>query len=269
METYDDVNNKLSEYKTYIVESDLPLYYQVAYVLEHFLSSNMLKPGSRFFSEEEISSQLEVSRPTVNRAINILIKNDYLKRIRGKGTIVKKLEGVSLVYMSTLLSFGEMVDKLGRNHHTNLLERTKENSSASVSNGLGIERGDPVIHLKRLRFVDKKPLIVVDQYLPFFRFSKLLEINKDSFAADLYCLLHEYFKLEIVRAEREVMAVRMSLMDAQLLQVELWEPCLRMKGIAYDSDGHAVDYFDARFSGTNCMLKSTIERPPDYFSKKV
>ena len=269
MKAYDDVNNKLTEYKAYLTESDLPLYYQVAYVLEHYLSSNMLEPGSRFLSEEEISSQLEVSRPTVNRAVNILIKNDYLKRVRGKGTIVQKLKGVSLVLMSTLLSFGEMVDKIGRDCHTDLLERNQENSLASVSNALGIELNDPVIHLKRLRFIDNKPLIVVDSYLPFSQFSKLLEIDENRFVTDLYGLLHEYFNLEIVRAEREVMAARMSLMDAQLLQVELWEPCFRMRGVAYDSDGQAVENFDARISGTKCVLKSSLERPPGYFSQKV
>ncbi len=268
MKTYDDVNNKLIEYKAYLAESDLPLYYQVAYVLENFLTSNMLKPGSRFFSEEEISSQLEVSRPTVNRAINILIKNDYLKRVRGKGTIVQKLKGVSLVLMSTLLSLGEMVDKIGQSYRTDLLERNQVNSSASVSNALGIDPGESVIHLKRLRFIDDKPLIVVDSYLPFSRFSKLLEIDENRFVTDLFGLLRECFNLEIVRAEREVMAARMSLMDAQLLQVELWEPCLRMKGVAYDSDGQAVENFDARIGGTNCVLKSSIERPPDYFSRK-
>ena len=142
------------------------------------MTSNMTEPGSRFFSEEEISSQLEVSRPTVNRAINILIKNGYLKRIRGKGTIVQKLKGVSLVLMSTLLSFGEMVDKIGRNYRTDLLERTIEEPLASVSKALGIEPADRVIHLKRLRFIDDKPLIVVDSYLPFSRFSKLGEITR-------------------------------------------------------------------------------------------
>lgn len=269
MKAYDDVTNKLIEYKAYLTESDLPLYYQVAYVLENFLTTNMLKPGSRFFSEEEISSQLEVSRPTVNRAINILIKNDYLKRVRGKGTIVQKLKGVSLVLMSTLLSLGEMVDKIDRSCHTDLLARNQENSSASVSNALGIDPGDSVIHLKRLRFIDDKPLIVVDSYLPFSRFSKLLEIDENRFVTDLFGLLHENFNLEIVRAEREVTAARMSLMDAQLLQVELWEPCFRMKGVAYDSDGQAVENFDARISGTNCVLKSSIERPPDYFFQKT
>jgi len=269
MEAYDDVNNKLTGYKAYLTESDLPLYYQVAYVLEHFLTSNILKPGSRFFSEEEISSQLEVSRPTVNRAINILIKNDYLKRVRGKGTIVQKLKGVSLVLMSTLLSFGEMIEKIGRRCHTDLLERKQEKSLASISNALGIDPGDSVIHLKRLRFIDAKPLIVVDSYLPCSRFSKLLEIDENRFVTDLYGLLREYFKLEIVRAEREVMAARMSLMDAQLLKVELWEPCFRMKGVAYDSDGQAVENFDARIRGTNCVLKSSLERPPGYLSQKV
>jgi GntR family transcriptional regulator len=266
MKTYDDVNTKLTEYKAYLTESDLPLYYQVAYVLENFLATNILEPGSRFFSEEEISSQLEVSRPTVNRAINILIKNDYLKRVRGKGTIVQKLKGVSLVLMSSLLSFGEMVDKIGRSDRTGLLDRNQQNSSVSVSSALGIEPGDSVIHLKRLRFIDDKPLIVVDSYLPFSRFSKLLEIDENSFVSDLYSLMREYFNLEIVRAEREVMADRMSLMDAKLLQVELWEPCFRMKGVAYDADGQAVENFDARISGTNCVLKSSIERPPDYLS---
>jgi GntR family transcriptional regulator len=268
MKTYDDANNKLSEYKEYLIESDLPLYYQVAYVLENFLTSNMFEPGSRFLSEEEISSQLEVSRPTVNRAINILIKNDYLKRIRGKGTIVQKLKGVSLVLMSTLLSFGEMIEKIGLNDRTALLGRDQQNSSASVSHALGMDPGDAVVHLKRLRFIDDKPLIVVDSYLPFSRFSKLLDIDKDRFTTDLYGLMRESFDLEIVRAEREVMASRMSLMDAQLLQVELWEPCFRMKGVAYDADGQAVENFDARISGTSCVLKSSIERPPDYFTRK-
>jgi len=269
MKTYDDVNNKLTDYKAYLTESDLPLYYQVAYVLEHFLTSNMLKPGSRFFSEEEISSQLEISRPTVNRAINILIKNDYLKRVRGKGTIVQELKGVSLVLMSTLLSFGEMVEKIGLSYHTDLLERNQENSLASVSNALGMDPGGSVVHLKRLRFIDQKPQIVIDSYLPFSRFSKLLEIDENRYVTDLYGLLREYFNLEIVRAEREVMAARMSLMDAHLLQVELWEPCFRMKGVAYDSDGRAVENFDARIGGTNCVLKSSLERPSDYFSRKV
>lgn len=269
MQAYDDVNNKLTEYKAYLTESDLPLYYQVAYVLEHFLTSKMLKPGSRFFSEEEISAQLEVSRPTVNRAINILIKNDYLKRVRGKGTIVQELKGVSLVLMSSLLSFGEMVDKIGLRRHTDLLEKNQQTASAHVSNALEIDPGDPVIHLKRLRFIDDKPLIVVDSYLPFARFSKLLDFDASSFASDLYGLLQANFNLAIARAEREVMAARMSLMDAQLLQVELWEPCLRMKGVAYDSEGLAVENFDARIRGTNCVLKSSLERPPGYFSVKI
>jgi len=268
MKIYDDMNNKLTAYKEYLAESDLPLYYQVAYVLENFLTSNMFKPGSRFLSEEEISSQLEVSRPTVNRAINILIKNDYLKRIRGKGTIVQKLKGVSLVLMSTLLSFGEMIDKIGLSDHTALLGRDQQNSSVSVSNALGMDPDDSVIHLKRLRFIDDKPLIVVDSYLPFSRFSKLLEFDENRFATDLYSLLRESFDLEIVRAEREVMASRMSLMDAQLLQVELWEPCFRMKGVAYDADGQAIENFEARISGTNCVLKSSIERPPGYSPRK-
>lgn len=266
MKTYDDVDTKLTAYKTYLTESDLPLYYQVAYVLENFLTTNILKPGSRFFSEEEISSQLEVSRPTINRAINILIKDGYLKRVRGKGTIVQKLKGVSLVLMSSLLSFGEMVEKIGLGYHTDLLERNQENSLAAVSNALGMDPSGSVVYLKRLRFIDQKPQIVIDSYLPFSRFSKLLEIDEDRFATDLYGLLREYFNLEIVRAEREVMADRMSLMDAKLLQVELWEPCFRMKGIAYDADGQAVENFDARISGTDCVLKSSIERPPGYFS---
>jgi GntR family transcriptional regulator len=267
MKTYDDVNNKLTEYRAYLTESDLPLYYQVAYVLENFLTSNKFEPGSRFLSEEEISSQLEVSRPTVNRAINILIKNNYLKRIRGKGTIVQKLKEVSLVLMSQLLSFGEMIDKIGLSNRTRLLDRDRQNSSATVSDALGLVSGEPVIHLKRLRFINDKPLLVVDSYLPYSRFSDLLEIDKNRFATDLYSLMGECFNLEIVRADREVMATRMSLVDAQLLQVELWEPCFRMKGVAYDAKGQAVENFDARISGTSCVLKSSVERPPDYISR--
>ena len=119
-----------------------------------------------------------------------------------------------------------------------------------------------VIHLKRLRNAANEPLMVVDSFLPGTRFAQLMAIEEHRYATDLYQLLWELFREEVVKAKREVTASRMSLEDAQLLKVELWEPCLRLTGVAATASGIMVEAFDSRLIGNKCVFISTLERRP-------
>ena len=53
--------------------SQIPLYYQLARVLQKFIQDDLLEAGDRFPSEEVLGTCFGVSRPTVNKAIQELL----------------------------------------------------------------------------------------------------------------------------------------------------------------------------------------------------
>jgi GntR family transcriptional regulator len=261
---------ELESYRRFISqESPLPLYYQVAYLLEHYIEEIEFQDGNAFFSEEHLAMMLNVSRPTVNRAIKRLIKKGYLERLRGRGTIIRKTGKVPIALMSELISYGKMLSRMGMDFRTVLTDRQVVTPSDQIAAKLNLHAGEKVIRLKRMREAQKEPLMVVESYLPYVRFTKLMDIEEKRYSSDLYQLLWGLFNEEIVKAQREVTASRMSLEDAQLLKVELWEPCLRMTGVAFSAAGSPVEVFDSRLIGNKCVFISTLERKPSHRGPKT
>src|SRR5450631_1681896 len=68
--------------------SPVPLYFQVAQVLEAAILDGRLAPGTRFDNEVQLAEQLGLSRPTMRRAMQYLVDKGVLVRRRGIGTRV-------------------------------------------------------------------------------------------------------------------------------------------------------------------------------------
>ncbi|MDZ7672570.1 MAG: GntR family transcriptional regulator [Halanaerobiales bacterium] len=68
--------------------SVIPIYHQIKEQLYKFIDENDLKDGDLLPSENELSSQFDISRMTARNALEELVKQGVAKRERGKGTIV-------------------------------------------------------------------------------------------------------------------------------------------------------------------------------------
>lgn len=251
---------ELSKCKGLLSENGiLPLYAQVELILQYFIE-NRFVPGDPFFTEMEVASCLGVSRPTANRAIKGLIQKGFITRQRRRKAQVAPIHNVPLVFMSELLSFGEMLERMGKTYTTKLLARQCHKAGMTIAEKLGISSTESVIYLKRLRFVEGEPILVVESFLPYSRFKRLAELDPENFRTDLYKLLREVIGIQVSRAEREVWASRVSPEDAKLLGVPVWEPCLRLRGVTYDEQGDPVEFFDSRLKGTRCVLRSQLSQ---------
>lgn len=265
--TKEQQSHKLDAFRGVIQEdSPLPLYYQVQLVLEQLIDSSYFAQNANFYSEEEIAERLGVSRPTVNRAMRALVEEGYVQRQRGKRARIQVPEAVPLVFMGELLSFGAMLSRLGKSFETKLLMRREDDPPSRVAQGLRLQEGERVVHLRRLRFVEDEPVLLVDSYLSATRFGQLLQVPSSAFRTDLFTLLHDLFGVTIEKAEREVRASHVPLEDAQVLDSAPWEVCLRLQGIEFSSLGEPIEYFDSRIKGSRCVLRSTLHShcpPPD------
>lgn len=68
--------------------SPVPLYHQLAEQLTAAIESGRLGPGDAFENELALADRLDLSRPTVRRAIADLVARGLLVRRRGVGTTV-------------------------------------------------------------------------------------------------------------------------------------------------------------------------------------
>jgi DNA-binding GntR family transcriptional regulator len=68
--------------------SFVPLYYQLAEALKKLLETGALGPGARFPSEREIAEEFGVSRTVIRPALDLLVSDGAIVRVRGSGTFV-------------------------------------------------------------------------------------------------------------------------------------------------------------------------------------
>lgn len=250
----------LNDYRNVLQEtSGISLYSQLEYLLISMIEEGKIPEGAEFFSEEEIASILGISRPTVNKAMKALIDKGYLSRERGKRSITKNPANLPLLFLGELMSFGEMLERQDIPYFTKLLNREVCRADAMQCKKLCLPEGSSLVKISRIRYVMNEPILIVDSWFSDEKFHKLLEFPEERFAGNLFQIMREEFNIRIKYSQREVLAARMSLDDAVLMQTPLWEPCMILRSINYDSDRNPVELFSSRLKGNRCILKTNLE----------
>ena len=65
-----------------------PIYIKIEKYLKELIDSEKIKPGELLPSENQLSDKFDVTRMTVRSAFNNLVKEGYITRKRGIGSIV-------------------------------------------------------------------------------------------------------------------------------------------------------------------------------------
>ena len=237
--------------------SQIPLYYQLAHILEKFIREAKLMQDDQFPSEEAVGSCFGVSRPTVNKAIQELLAQGWVSRIRGRGTFVKEDPRIQLKLLSDTMSPAEQFPP--GTLVSRLIERRVEEATPYVAESLHLQSGDPAIYIRRLRELHGHPLCVCDSVLPAGRFRGLGE--SPFLRGSLYATIEEQYDCLVVRSERCVEATEVVEREvAELLDIPLLSPVLLLTGVSYSIGEDPVEIITAYFREGMC-LKSTVTRP--------
>ena len=124
-------------------------------------------------TESEICSFFHISRTTVRQAITELVQEGHLYRVKSKGTFVA-IKPINQDFIQKLESFDEQIRRSGSIPSTEILELSRRTADNKVAEKLNLTEGDPVIYLYRKRFADKRPIVLVETFLPYDKCSFLL-----------------------------------------------------------------------------------------------
>jgi GntR family transcriptional regulator len=138
----------------------IPLYYQLKTILLEYIREHHSDVEEPIPTEVEISEYFGISRPTVRQAINELVVEGYLYRVKAKGTFIAKPK-ISQDFLLTLDSFNNEMRKKGLVPSTKILQREVIKCDEKVANVLKLEPGSDVIKLTRLRSANNEPIVFV------------------------------------------------------------------------------------------------------------
>lgn len=248
---------KISQLQKVDKNKIIPLYYQVSQILEEIIKKGEVKPGEKLPPEEVLADELEVSRPTINKAISLLVRKSLVFQERGKGTFIRGKE-VKLTLMQELTSFGEVFKRQNIRFHTEVLALRKEEAKKDIANRLEMKEGDIVVYLKRLRYVEKEPILLSESYLPYDLFPGLE--NKDFTKNSLYSLLEKKYNVPVIKTERCVRAVKALDEEAHFFRIPIGEPVIQLEGVAFSTKNLKVEYFNTRLRGDKAVLCTTLYR---------
>ena len=207
----------------------VPIYQQLQQLIRAEIASGAWQPGQAIPSEPLLAQQFGIARMTVRQAIEGLIHDGLLLRVRGRGTFVAqpKVERV----LSRLYGFSEDMRARGMIPSARLLTREVVPAPADVSTHLGLGLREAVIHVRRLRLADSLPMAIEISYLNYGLCRDVLGADLES--GSLYTFLQEAIGLRLCHGSQELEAALPTAAEAQLLEQPRSHPVLAIRQTTY------------------------------------
>lgn len=233
-------------------DSVITLYHQLKEILREQIASRTYKPHQQIPSEPELQRIYGLSRATIRKAIDGLVREGLIYRLHGKGTFVAEPRDRQNIILD---SFTENMQYYGFVPSTVVLEKTLLTEiEPELRRKLGIEPGEHVIRLKRLRYVDGEEILLATSYLPAYLFPG---IEADQLTGSLYKKLVEDYNITPSWGEDFIEPVIITGEDAKHLNARNGGPALLVERHAYTADNDLVEvcYSLIRADKTKFYLK--------------
>ena len=154
-----------SKGKAFDKDSPFTLYYQLREKIAKKIANYDWKPGEKIPSEAELCKMYYVSRITVRRAVEDLVRSGKLVKSQGRGTFVAN---ASMDHkLSKFYSFSEELKQRGIKERVQVLSFEVYPATEQISEKLSLRKNSKVIMLKRLRMADEMPYTVEISYIPY------------------------------------------------------------------------------------------------------
>lgn len=209
--------------------AEQPVYRQLQDLIRGYVASGAWKPGQMIPTEKAFVQQFGVARMTVRQALDGLMRDGLLVRIRGRGTFVTqpRIERE----LTRMHSFSEDMRGRGMTPFTRLLARQVIPAPDEVSAALRLGQREAVIYLQRLRFADELPMALETSYLNYESCQGILDTDLES--GSLYQFLEEQAHIRLSHATQELQAALPDKGEAELLQVSRRQPMLVIRQTTY------------------------------------
>lgn len=228
-----------------------PIYKKIEDHLKSIIDSEELKEGDLLPSENKLCEEFSVTRMTVRVALNNLVKEGYIIKKKGVGSVVvnnKIYDNISLVTSFT----SEMREK-GFNAHSILDGFEVVEADSNIHNRLKINLGESVWKIKRIRVVNDVRISYMITYMPVKIFPAL---ERKHCEGSLYEYIKDQYGYKIALAERSVEAIISDKELKNILELKGDEALLHIEQVTKFENNDVFEYSHTYHYGYKLTLNA-------------
>lgn len=220
--------------------SPTPLYLQLAELVRAQIKDGAIRTGDALPSEREFSEAVGISRVTVRKALDVLLREGLLSRRHGSGTYI-----APRIEQPAALLAGFSADMAIRGHAPGsvLIEKATGLPTPDEAMALGLSPDQQVHRLTRVRTADGEPLAIERAVIPASSLPSVEDIG-----ISLYAAL-DVHGAKPVRGLQRLQASLATPGEAKLLSIPAGAAVLRIERRGFLANGTPVELTRSAYRG--------------------
>ncbi len=202
-----------------------------------------MEPGQPLPPERVLARRLHVSRMTLRKALDELVRSGRVVRRRGAGTFVGPAR---LSRGLPVTSFSDDIRARGMEPGSRTLE-TAVVPAGALGRRLEVPAADPVLRVRRLRLADHTPMAVEVLHVPTALVPGLA--GEDLAGRSLDALLRERYGLVVASGEQVLEAAVTDADESDALGVPVHSPALLVEQTSRERGGRVVEFVCSVYRG--------------------
>lgn len=232
--------------------SPTPLYIQLAEGLRTLINEGAVRVGEALPSERELSAMTQISRVTVRKAIDALLREGMLSRRPGSGTYVAtRIEQPA----SLLAGFSADMANRGSRPGSVWIEKVVASPTPEEAMTLAISPDEKVMRMTRVRTADDEPLAIERAVVPAALLPRPEEIGES-----LYAALTRLGNRP-VRGLQRLQSSLATAAEASLLNIPVGAAILRIERRSFLASGTPVEFTRSAYRGDRYDFVTEVRDP--------
>lgn len=206
-------------------DKKIPQYRQLYEILRNHILEGIYKEGDLLPSENELCIIHSMIRPTVRHALSDLVNDGFIKKQKGKGSIVYQLpKGIGILSVA-----GTTSALSGQNLETRILVKpnVKQWADPFMFNLSEAEKDSGCIYMERLRLVNSKPLFYDITYIPNINLPRFTSRSFEN--KSLFDTLRRFYQIGVKGGEQKLRAISANKEIGKYLEVPAGQPILHLE----------------------------------------
>lgn len=211
-------------------------YKTVSDAIENDIQTGVYNDVDKLPTEDDLISTFQVSRNTIRKAIEILVKKGLVFSIQGSGLFVRRSSCEGCV---NLENFHGLTAIFKDNVSSKIIDFQQIPANEWVASKLNCTVGTPIYYIERVRYLNKKPYVYEYSY---YNKEIIPYLSKELIAGSIYHYIQEDLKLQIGYVDRIIFADKLTSKQAIALELNEGDPALVTHNLAMLKSGVVFDY---------------------------
>ncbi|MFZ5822285.1 MAG: GntR family transcriptional regulator [Chloroflexota bacterium] len=224
------------------IQINAPLYLQVEATLKEMIEESVYATGEQIPSERVLSEQLGVSRMTVRKAIENLMRYGLLERRSTNGTFVRQPKVMRRVGKDVAVGLTQLLTEEGSKAGSKLLKFEEILAPLKVAEKLNLHVGEHVVMIQRLRTSNGLSFCVETSYIPRELVPDLTAGDLERPSASLYSIMLNRYQIKLSHNSETLKLSYATSEEANLLCLKEGDPVLLLRSVVMDESDRRVEY---------------------------